>query len=254
MTTITKKRQLHLTEDQQEYNYIRNLNRDLHMKSKQQYISDATKFMYANYISDPETYFLKKGLWISWSDFLGLETHDSLKELEDGINALENGINCCDETYADAVIIDEIANNLKQGFHHRHHHKHGHPKRKAVHIPIPIQPLPIHQLLQQPIIMKCYCGSKTSPQYLCNPKSNTWNNCPQKLRYVAHFLTNLKYVKNNMYKGLHIYLCKRYFHHFSPKYLVKNKQTGTDIKIEFKLSANEFNELVGLMLSNFINK
>jgi superfamily II DNA or RNA helicase len=57
-----------LSEFQDEFNYIRAVNKSLGLKSKMEYSKSR------NPIHDPEKYFLSKGVWTNWYDFLGVDT------------------------------------------------------------------------------------------------------------------------------------------------------------------------------------
>lgn len=67
------------TEEQDEMNYVRAVNRDLNIKSKEIYTTDEIKQKHENYIENPEEYFRAKGVWINWSYFLGYDTSKFIK-------------------------------------------------------------------------------------------------------------------------------------------------------------------------------
>lgn len=60
------------THEQDEYNYVKNLNINLNIKSKKDYYLSRT--IHDNYIENPEKYFINNGVWENWSDFLGYDT------------------------------------------------------------------------------------------------------------------------------------------------------------------------------------
>lgn len=62
-----------LSEFQDEFNYIRSVNKSLQLKSKMDYTNSP------NSITDPEKYFLSKGVWTNWYDFLGVDTSGFIK-------------------------------------------------------------------------------------------------------------------------------------------------------------------------------
>lgn len=72
-TTIIHKEhngiKLKITEQQDEYNYVRSVNRDLKIKSKEEYMEKQRS--HSHYIENPEEYFSEKGVWVDWCDFIG---------------------------------------------------------------------------------------------------------------------------------------------------------------------------------------
>lgn len=60
------------TEEQDEYYYIRSLNKALNLKSKEEYV--ICKDRHYNFIENAEEYFIHKGVWKDWYDFLGTDT------------------------------------------------------------------------------------------------------------------------------------------------------------------------------------
>lgn len=60
------------TEEQNEYNYIQSINKSLKLESRDDYYK--SKDNHSNYIDNPFKYFSEKGVWNSWSDFLGYDT------------------------------------------------------------------------------------------------------------------------------------------------------------------------------------
>jgi len=61
-----------LSEEQNEYNYIQFINKSLKLQSRTDYYK--SKDIHNNYIDDPYNYFLQKGVWNNWCDFLGYDT------------------------------------------------------------------------------------------------------------------------------------------------------------------------------------
>jgi predicted helicase len=55
-----------LSEEQEEYNYIKELNKENNIKTKEEYIKCNTKYT--------QDYFQKNGVWTNWYDFLGINT------------------------------------------------------------------------------------------------------------------------------------------------------------------------------------
>jgi predicted helicase len=68
----TKDLKSDFTEEENEYNYIKNINKSLKIKSKKEYIQFKDK--HHNYIDNPDIYFRNKGVWENWSDYLGYDT------------------------------------------------------------------------------------------------------------------------------------------------------------------------------------
>jgi hypothetical protein len=60
------------TEEQDEYYYVRSINKGLNLKSKEEYA--ICKDRHSNYIENAEEYFKHKGVWRDWYDFLGTDT------------------------------------------------------------------------------------------------------------------------------------------------------------------------------------
>ena len=61
-----------LTEEENEYNYIKSINKSLKLNSRIDYIN--SKETHEKFIENPDRYFLNKGVWINWCDFLGYDT------------------------------------------------------------------------------------------------------------------------------------------------------------------------------------
>jgi ERCC4-related helicase len=90
------------TEEQDEYDYMRLINKNLNIQSKQEYINSQS----ANnsFINDPENYFKLKGVWTNWYDFMGVDTNNFIQLKEDwikfckekNINSLKRYINACE--------------------------------------------------------------------------------------------------------------------------------------------------------------
>jgi hypothetical protein len=59
------------TDEENEYNYIKSINKSLKILSKNDYIK--FKDIHENYIINPDIYFTKKGVWNNWCDFLNYD-------------------------------------------------------------------------------------------------------------------------------------------------------------------------------------
>ena len=60
------------TEEENEYNYIKSINKCLNLTSRIDYHN--SKERHEKFIENPDKYFLNKGVWINWCDFLGYDT------------------------------------------------------------------------------------------------------------------------------------------------------------------------------------
>lgn len=91
-----------LTEEQDEYNYVRSVNHDLYIQSKPEYIEKQQS--HCHYIPNPEEYFKQKGVWVDWYDFMGVNRTQFIQTKElwldfcksRGIRTLEDYIKSCD--------------------------------------------------------------------------------------------------------------------------------------------------------------
>ena len=72
------------TEEQDEYNYVKELNKQLYIQSKEEYATKQLRDKHNHYIDKPEEYF--KGIWINWYDFLGVDTSKFIQDKNDWIN------------------------------------------------------------------------------------------------------------------------------------------------------------------------
>ena len=60
------------SEEQDEYNYIKSLNKKMNLTSPDDYENKKEK--HKEYIKDPKDHFTKNGVWTNWYDFLGIDT------------------------------------------------------------------------------------------------------------------------------------------------------------------------------------
>lgn len=72
------------TEEQNEYNYIKSLNKSLNIQSKNDY-NEKWNNLHCDYISKPEEYFKKKGVWINWYDFICIDTSKFVQSKQEWI-------------------------------------------------------------------------------------------------------------------------------------------------------------------------
>jgi len=73
------------TEDQDEFNYIKQLNKELNIQSKEDYSDIAIENKHKMYIKNPEEYFNSKGVWTNWYDFMGINTKIFIQDKNDWI-------------------------------------------------------------------------------------------------------------------------------------------------------------------------
>jgi predicted helicase len=74
------------TEEQDEYNYVKEINRNLKIKSKEIYSDINMSLCHEHYIENAEGYFRTKGVWNNWYDFLGYDTSKFIQTKIDWIN------------------------------------------------------------------------------------------------------------------------------------------------------------------------
>ena len=96
-----------LTEEQNEYNYVQNINKSLNLNSRKEYLN--SKEIHENYIENPESYFIKKGVWINWCDFLNYDTSKFIKTKENWIKfCKEKNINSIESYNETTKIYEEL--------------------------------------------------------------------------------------------------------------------------------------------------
>lgn len=72
-----------LSEEQDEYNYIKSINKEMNISSKEEYVIN--KDNHKNYIDDSEKYFKIKGVWKNWYDFIGFDINQFIKNKDEWI-------------------------------------------------------------------------------------------------------------------------------------------------------------------------
>jgi len=93
------------TEEQDEFNYVQQLNKELNIESKEDYSDKSIKNKHKMYIENPEEYFRLKGVWTNWYDFMGVNTKIFIQDKNDwidfckekNVNSLEDYYNLCNE-------------------------------------------------------------------------------------------------------------------------------------------------------------
>ncbi len=87
-----------LTEEQDEYNYVKSINASLNIQSKKEYIE--RKDSHSNFISSPEEYFKSKGVWNNWYDFMGVDTANFIQSKQEWIKfCKEKNVKSLDDYY-----------------------------------------------------------------------------------------------------------------------------------------------------------
>jgi len=96
------------SEEQDKFNYIRQLNKEFNIKSKEEYVDKVIKDKHINYIDNPEEYFKLKGIWTNWYDFIGIDTNIFIQDKNDWINfCQENNVKSI-EDYKELCKLNEI--------------------------------------------------------------------------------------------------------------------------------------------------
>lgn len=96
------------SEEQDEFNYVRQLNKKLNIQDKEDYSKESIKEYherYIEYIKNPEEYFRLKGAWTNWYDFMGVDIKKFIQDKNDWINfckeknvkSLEDYYSLCEE-------------------------------------------------------------------------------------------------------------------------------------------------------------
>lgn len=73
-----------LSEEQDEYNYVKSINYKLNIRSKREY--NEKEGTHSNFIVNPEEYFKSKGVWTNWYDFIGVDTNKFIQSKQDWID------------------------------------------------------------------------------------------------------------------------------------------------------------------------
>ena len=95
------------TEEQNEYNYVKSINKELNIKSKEEYAIIGVEN--EDYIINPEEYFKLKGVWTSWYDFLSINTNKYIKTKEEWkLFCYEKNILCLEDYKKMCEIYDEL--------------------------------------------------------------------------------------------------------------------------------------------------
>lgn len=65
------------TEEQDEFNYVESLNKELMLTSMDEYLK--SEQIHKHFIEQPDDYFKSRGVWSDWYDFLGVDTSKFIK-------------------------------------------------------------------------------------------------------------------------------------------------------------------------------
>ena len=98
------------SEEQDEYNYVKELNKELNIQSKEQY-ADSDKVIkdkHKNYIEQPDEYFKLKGVWNNWYDFIGIDTKKIIQDKNEWIKfCKEKNVKSLDD-YKELCKLNEV--------------------------------------------------------------------------------------------------------------------------------------------------
>jgi len=97
------------SEEQDEYNYVKQLNKELNIQSKEEYVEIKDK--HKNYIENPEEYFILKGVWTNWYEFIGVDTEKFIQDKNDWIKfCKENKVVSIDGYYELCRVYNKLPN------------------------------------------------------------------------------------------------------------------------------------------------
>jgi hypothetical protein len=84
------------TEEENEYNYVKTINKCLNLNSRKDYLN--SKEIHENFIENPDKYFLEKGVWVNWCDYLGYDTNKFIQTKQNWVKfCREKEINSIDD-------------------------------------------------------------------------------------------------------------------------------------------------------------
>ena len=80
------------TEEQDEYDYVKMINKELEIKSKSEYIQSEKN--HQHFKNEPEDYFTKNGVWKNWYDFMNVDTSVFIQDKDEFVKfCIEKKIN-----------------------------------------------------------------------------------------------------------------------------------------------------------------
>jgi superfamily II DNA or RNA helicase len=99
--------------EEDEFNYIRQLNKELNIQDKEDYTNNLLiKEKHKMYIENPEQYFRLKGVWTNWYDFMGVNTKKFIQDKNDWINfCKDKNVKSLDDYKNLCKLFDEIPKN-----------------------------------------------------------------------------------------------------------------------------------------------
>ena len=95
-----------LTEEQDEFNYVKSINKSLNIQSKLEYFN--SNLIHRNFIRNPEEYFKLKGVWSDWYDFMGTDTKNFIQSKEEWIKFCRNKKITNDNDYNEACNLYDV--------------------------------------------------------------------------------------------------------------------------------------------------
>ena len=71
------------TPEKDEYDYVKLLNRELKLTSKGDYFNGVIRNKHRHWIQEPDIYFKGYHVWVSWYDYLGIDTSGYCKNKDE---------------------------------------------------------------------------------------------------------------------------------------------------------------------------
>ena len=107
---------LNISPEEDEYNYVRHLNKELKLMSKEDYVNSSKA--HKQYIENPVQYFREHNLWKGWYDFLGVDTSQFLKTKEEWVRfCKEKHISSLEEYILQAKVYKELPERPDEVYH-----------------------------------------------------------------------------------------------------------------------------------------
>jgi len=101
------------TEEEDEFNYIRLLNKELNIQDKEDYTNNMLiKEKHKMYIQNPEEYFRLKGVWTNWYDFMGVDIKNFIQDKNNWIKfCINKNVKSLDDYKSLCELFDELPKN-----------------------------------------------------------------------------------------------------------------------------------------------